>query len=110
MGWAGNSFLFLFLGCVGSLLLCVCVWTSLVAQALEDVGSVLRCVGLSSCHIWDLCSLTRDQTHVPCIGRQNLNQWTTKEVPKILLFHFSEPGMITQAYYSTCVYSLNRYL
>ena len=31
--------------------------------------------------MWDLSYLTRDQTHVPCIGRQILNQWTTKEVP-----------------------------
>ena len=30
---------------------------------------------------WDLSSQTRDQTHVPCIGRQILNHWTTKEVP-----------------------------
>ena len=47
---------------------------------------------------------SRDQTHVPCIGRQSLTQWTTEEVPKTLLIHFSEPGMIAQAYYSTCVY------
>ena len=25
--------------------------------------------------------LTRDQTCVPCIGRQSLNHWTTREVP-----------------------------
>ena len=25
-------------------------------------------------------SLTRDQTHIPCIGRQILNYWTTREV------------------------------
>ena len=24
--------------------------------------------------------LTRDQTHVPCIGRQILNHWTTREI------------------------------
>ena len=27
-------------------------------------------------------SQTRDQTHVPCTGRQSLNHWTTREVPK----------------------------
>ena len=27
---------------------------------------------------------TRDQTHVPCIGRQILNPWTTREVPHIV--------------------------
>ena len=29
---------------------------------------------------WDLSSLTRDLTHTPCIGKQVLNHWTTKEV------------------------------
>ena len=28
-----------------------------------------------------LRSLARDQTHVPCIRRQILNHWTTREVP-----------------------------
>ena len=28
-------------------------------------------------------SWTRDQTHVPCIGRQTPNPWTTREVPTI---------------------------
>ena len=26
-------------------------------------------------------SQTRDQTRVPCLGRQILNHWTTREVP-----------------------------
>ena len=30
---------------------------------------------------WVLSSLTRDGTHVPCIARQMLNHWTTREVP-----------------------------
>ena len=43
-------------------------------------------------NMWDLSSLTRDQTHVPCIGRQILNHCTTGEVPgkpfqQILLEH-----------------------
>ena len=28
-----------------------------------------------------LSSPSRDQTHIPCIGRQILNHWTTKKVP-----------------------------
>ena len=32
--------------------------------------------------MWDLSSLTRDRTHIPCIARQILNLWTIKEVPK----------------------------
>ena len=31
--------------------------------------------------MWDLSSLTRDQTRTPCIGRWSLNHWTTREVP-----------------------------
>ena len=30
--------------------------------------------------MWDLNYPTRDQTHVPCIGRWILNQWTTSSV------------------------------
>ena len=30
---------------------------------------------------WDLGSLIRDRTHIPCVGRQILNHWTTREVP-----------------------------
>ena len=55
--WAGQGAVlwFLFLGCVGSSLLCVCVWTSLVVeQALEGAGSVLRCVAslVATCGIF----------------------------------------------------------
>ena len=32
--------------------------------------------------LWDLSSPNRDQTHIPCIGRQILNHWTTREVPQ----------------------------
>ena len=31
--------------------------------------------------MWGLSFLTRDQTYTPCIGRQNLNPWTAREVP-----------------------------
>ena len=33
--------------------------------------------------MWDLSSQTRVQTCVPCLGRQILNHWTTREVPWI---------------------------
>ena len=36
--------------------------------------------------MWDLSSLTRDQTCVPCVRRQILNQWTTREVLASLVF------------------------
>ena len=32
--------------------------------------------------MWDLSSLTRDQTRVLCIGVWSLNHWTTREVPR----------------------------
>ena len=31
--------------------------------------------------MWDLSFWTRDWTCTPCIGRQSLNHWTTREVP-----------------------------
>lgn len=31
---------------------------------------------------WDLSSVTRDQTHVLCIGRQIFLYWTTRKVPR----------------------------
>ena len=34
----------------------------------------------------DLSSSTRDQTYSPCVGRQSLNHWTTKEVPPKYIF------------------------
>ena len=35
--------------------------------------------------MWDLCSLTRDWTCNPCIGRWSLNHWRTGEVPSMIL-------------------------
>ena len=35
--------------------------------------------------VWDPRSLTRDQTRMPCTGRQILNHWTTREVPALLV-------------------------
>ena len=34
--------------------------------------------------MWNLSSLTRDQTCTPRIGRQSLNHWTAREVPQII--------------------------
>ena len=35
--------------------------------------------------MWDFTSLIRDQTHTPCIGKQSLNHWTTREVPHLFV-------------------------
>ena len=32
--------------------------------------------------MWDLSSQTRDRTLTPCIRRQSLNHWATREIPK----------------------------
>ena len=39
--------------------------------------------------MWDLSSPTRNRTCVPCIGKWILNQWTTREVPRITFFYRS---------------------
>ena len=36
--------------------------------------------------MWNLGSLTRDQTYIPCIERWILNHWTTREVPQNLKY------------------------
>ena len=53
-------------------------------------GYVAEALGLSSAcgtlhGVWDLSSLTKDQTGVPCIARWSLNHWTTREVPSFHL-------------------------
>ena len=57
--------------------------------------------------MWDLSSLTRDQTHVSCVAGQILNHWTTREVPwsgfHIYLFIFGLAG-------SSLLQSLNKLL
>ena len=55
--------------------------------------------------MWDLSSLTRDWTHVPCIGRRILKHWTTSEVPRdwilielfsFITFVFLQPSLVAQ--------------
>ena len=53
----------------------------LTARELFIAGSWLLCsCGLVACGLWDLSSLTRDRTHVPCVERQILSHWTTREI------------------------------
>ena len=44
----------------------------------------LRLAGLVAGSLWVLSSLTRNQTHVPCIARQVLNHGITGEAPVAL--------------------------
>ena len=63
-------------GCVGSYL---CSGLSSFAHRLQAPGSrVLELSSYIACGI--LSSLPRDQSHVPCIARQILNCWITREV------------------------------
>ena len=39
--------------------------------------------------MWNLSSLTRDQTHISSIVRQSLNHWTAWEVPKVAVLFSS---------------------
>ena len=39
--------------------------------------------------MWDLSFLTRDWTCTPCIGKWNLNHWTSREVQTIIFSKYS---------------------
>ena len=53
-----------------------------VAPRLKSMWAPYLCLtGLVAHGMWDLSSLTSDQTHIPCTGRWILNHWTTGEVP-----------------------------
>ena len=75
-------------GGTGSLLLCL-AFSSVREQGVLSSYAVQasHCRGVSSCSAWawllldirDFSSLTRDQTHIPCIGRWLLNYWTIRE-------------------------------
>ena len=63
-------------------------------------GSSLWLEGFSSyhiwawlpCGIWGLSSLIRDQTQSPCIGKQTLKPWNTREVPNRTLLYEISPS------------------
>ena len=69
-----NVFVFLFLassGLCSSMQIFHCgVWASLYLW-----------MGLDTLQHVDFSSPTMDRTCIPCIGRQILNHWTTREVP-----------------------------
>ena len=71
--------------------------TYLAASGLSGSTSDLYCIMHTDCSTWpwllyvmqlDLSSLTRDQTYIPCIVRQILHLWTTKEVPTRTSFYY----------------------
>ena len=54
--------------------------------------------GLSHRVMWDLTSLTRDRTHVPCIARRILNHPTTRQVPLVVFTCMPLPDPLLSAY------------
>ena len=62
--------------------------------SLQHAGFLIEARELSSCgsqaqlpcDMWDLSSPTRDRTCVTCVGRQILCHWTTREVPRYIVF------------------------
>jgi len=58
-----------------------------VAGELSSCGSLAQ----SPQGMWDLSSLTRDQTCVSCIAKYILNPWTTREVPQPYALNQSLP-------------------
>ena len=87
--------------CCLFLLLCrVLVAACRVCCVVQDLSlwyTGSRTCGLGSCGVqawllcgmWGLSSSTRDQTHIPCIGRWILNHWTTREIPPSGILSFS---------------------
>ena len=82
---------FLYLLPLLPLVVCVgfsCCWS----QALGAWALVVATCGLSRCGLRACCpgcvesSRTRGCTHVPYIGRQIPNLWTTREVPSCIIF------------------------
>ena len=54
------------------------IWLCWVVHELPSCGAQAQLL----CSMWDLSSLTRDGTHIPCIARWILNHWTPREVPE----------------------------
>ena len=66
------------------LFICLAVWV--LSCSMQQ--TLLSLCGLQTqllYGMWDLSFLTRNQTPVPCTGRQAFNHWTTGEVPRALL-------------------------
>ena len=63
-------------------------------RALEGSAVVAHEPSYPTGHVGS--SWTRDQTRVPCIGRQTLNHWTSREVQEqILKAHITRKKLLT---------------
>ena len=71
-----TAFWFDLFGSVAALALpCSGLSLVLACRLLLLQHSGYKVCGLSSCSMWDLSSLIRDQTYIPCIGTWILNHW-----------------------------------
>ena len=64
------------------------------------MGSLVAVLRLICPEVWDLSSLTRDRTHVPCIARQILNRWLRilNQILNPLLQQGKSPGSWLEAF------------
>ena len=69
---------------------CVGFCSLVVAHRLQSTWALqFAARGLQlPCGTWDLSSLTRDRTLIPCIVRRILYHWTTREVPVNILIKY----------------------
>ena len=76
-------------GCVKSVA-ALCMWTLALFTLLFTCGTWAQL----PCIMWDLNSPTRNQTHVPHIGRQILNHWNTREISWLIIHRNFTNGKI----------------
>ena len=82
-----------------------------VNSSLQRVGSDVAVPWLSCSLACNIGFLTRDQTHVPCIAKQILNDWTTKEVSHCNFnLHFPDDEHLLKKLLAIHIPSLERYL
>jgi len=87
-----------------------------LSHGTQDLLAV--CWHLSSCGVqahlphgmWDLCSPTKDQTCISCIGRQTLNHGTTKEVLRLSILPSKYIDKFLMSFHIYCHHSSLRKL
>ena len=62
----------------------------------QNTDSLVVVCGLSFSVACEICYLTKDRTHVPCIASWILNHWATKEVPENKNLNSSLPLAVGQ--------------
>ena len=61
--------------------------------------------------MWGLCSLTKDQTHAPRkVEGQNLNHWTTREIPVCASFKITIKNLTFQVEENVLIYDINIFI